>query len=118
MLASEGLYDAASPLFRGAVRILKETLGKESLEHAKAECELAWFCNDEGNYSIADELGRHALKILKAHNGLAHADTLTAVARLIRANRLLRKWKEVRTVSPLYHHTLNRTSDTTFNLFR
>ena len=63
------------------MRILKEHSGTNTVEYAKAQCDLAWFYNDEGNYSVAEELGRHAVKVLQGHLGLAHADTLTALAR-------------------------------------
>ena len=55
--------------------------GKDSLPYAKALCDLAWVYNDQGSYSNAEEAARQALGVFRREYGLAHADTLTALAR-------------------------------------
>jgi len=95
-LCSKGNYEEANPVFRRAVAILKEHEGNKSIEYAMASCDLAWIYIDQGNYSVAEEVARHAHNIFLKAYGPAHADTLIALARLLRASRLLRRWSEVR----------------------
>lgn len=72
-----GRYDEAEPLYREALAVTEQALGKQHADYASSLNNLALLLDTTGRYDEAEPLYREAVQVFEAALGPDHPNTQT-----------------------------------------